>query len=290
MGWRLSRSRLRVATLEEVAAYGGTLPRGLVPPIAGGSGLAIDTSTPPPVAFTADVSSTTTGTFSPPSGSVIVAFIAAESNSATNAPSVSSVTGGGLTLARITGAAVSGRAYPTNNYSVVEAWYASAPSGASGMSLTVTLSEISDNTSGPTGIIQPVVFTGAATTQSGAVATVSAGTPSASVTTTAAGSWVFAAASSDAGNTDPTVPSGQTLTINGNLAVEAGTNLNSVWWAQMQTAATAASGTAVSMSTTSPISYTNFLVVEILASGSVSLPGPARPIVGPSQAVWRSIR
>lgn len=228
--------------------------------------LAIDSSTPAPTEITANIASKATGAFNPAASSVIVLFVAWECISATLVPSVSGVSGGGLSWGPISGAAVSGKAYPTNNYSDVEAWYAPCPSGASGLVATVTFSENTHNTSGAVGIIQPVVFTDAASTQNGTVGTVVSGAPSKAITPSATGSLVFACCSSDDGNTAPSAfGTNQTDTINGTASIELGTGLNSVWWCQYDTVTTT-SGTPVTMSATNTDNnYTNFLCVEILA-------------------------
>jgi hypothetical protein len=78
------RSKVRVATLEEAVQYGNTLPRGLIPPIMGASGIAIDASTPPFAWSTPTAATLPTLSFTPPQNAILAVILTNTGDSAAN--------------------------------------------------------------------------------------------------------------------------------------------------------------------------------------------------------------
>lgn len=235
--------------------------------------LAIDASTPALKKVPVTGTSVASNTFSPPANSVIVLVVVTIGPS-TAASSVSSVTdslGSHLTWALITGARSN-----TNNTGnlggTCEVWYASCPSAQTNMTVTPTYTNpagAGDNE----GFVLPIVFTGADTTQNGAVATdpqTGSALPSKAVTTTRAGSRVLGCVLNYTNSTGPTPGTAQTNTINGNSGTVTNSTDGDAAWAQMQNANTTSSGTSVTINDTAPSVHHNMVVVEILASASTT--------------------
>ncbi len=159
--------------------------------------LAIDASTPNLKLVPITGTSVASNVFSPPANSVIVLMVVTINPSGAVA-SVSSVTdslGSHLTWALIPGAR-SNTNSSGNLGGTCEIWYASCPNAQTNMTVTPTYTNPAGAGNGE-GFVLPIVFTGAATTQNGAVATdpqTVAALPSKSVTTTRAGSRVIACA------------------------------------------------------------------------------------------------
>lgn len=239
--------------------------------------LAIDASTPA-VKGVAPATSITSNTFSPPANSVIVVLVSPGGPSG-SAQSVSSMTdnlGSHLTWALITGA----RSNTNSNGQLggsAEIWYASCPSSQTNMTVTANFAINSGATVSPDSLIQPIVFTGAKTTQNGATAIdpqTGSTLPSKSVTTTAAGSWVVGVLINYTNATGPTPGSGQTNTINGNSAVLTNSTDAEAFWGQIQNAVTPGSGTLVTINDTAPSVQHNMAIAEILASVAVAATWP----------------
>lgn len=252
--------------------------------------LAIDASTPASAAAAGNASSVVSAAFSPPAGSVIVVFLAVD-GAGGSTQSISSVTdslGSHLSWARITGAQAN---TPSAGIlgGTAEVWYASCPSAQTGMTVTANFANPGSGTVSPDGLILPVVFTGAATTQNGAVTKISQtsiSTPSLSVTTTANGSWVFGVLMNWTNGTGATAGTAQTNTINGNSMIRTNGTDGDAYWVQMQNATTANSGTSVTINDTAPTNIRfQFVVVEILASAVAAAYLPPRRY---SQAVNRA--
>lgn len=247
--------------------------------------LTIDASTPNFKDVPISGTSVASNTFSPPANSVIVLVVIVVGSS-TISTSVSSVTdslGSHLSWALITGARCN-----TNNTGnlggTCEVWYASCPSAQTNMTVTPTYTNPA-GAGNSEGIVLPIVFTGADTTQNGATATdpqTGAALPSKAVTTTRSGSWVIGAVLNYTNSTGATAGTAQTTTINGNVIQMTNSTDGDAAWAQIQNAVTALSGTSVTINDTAPSVHHNMVVVEILAA----LVKPTRP---PSRvAVHRS--
>lgn len=249
-------------------------------------GLAIDASTPAPKNVPISGTSVASNSFSPPAGSVIVLMcvVIGPSGSAASVTSVTDSLGSHLMWGLIPGARSN-----TNNVGnlggTCEVWSASCPSAQSNMTVTPTYTPDPAGAGGNEGFILPIVFTGAAPTQNGAVATdpqTGAALPSKAVTTTRMGSWVIGCVLNYTNATGPTPGTAQTNTINGNSVIVTNSTDGDAAWGQIQNAVTVASGTSVTINDTAPSVHHNMVVVEILAG----LMKPPRP---PNmQAVHRS--
>lgn len=249
-------------------------------------GLAIDASTPALKKVPISGTSVASNSFSPPAGSVIVLMcvVIGPSGSATSVTSVTDSLGSHLTWALITGARSN-----TNNVGnlggTCEVWYASCPAAQTGMTVTPTYTPDPAGAGDNEGFILPIVFAGADTTQNGATATdpqTGSALPSKAVTTTRAGSWVIGCVLNYTNATGATAGTAQTTTINGNVIQVTNSTDGDAAWGQMQNAATALSGTSVTINDTAPSVHHNMVVVEILA-GLVRPPRPPN-----MQAVHRS--
>lgn len=234
--------------------------------------LAVDASTPAVAAWTHGLTSMASNTFSPPANSVVVVVVAVDGPGGGVSQSVSSMTdslGSHLTWSNVWG----GVTARSNTVSLavlenaVEFWWAACPSAQTNMTVTPTLAHASGGAHDPDGLLQPVVFTGAATTQNGAVGTLGATTaqaPSKAVTTTANNSWVFGSVANYDNGTAPTVGTAQTTTINAQVSQELNTTDGDGYWAQQQNATTPTSGTVVTINDTAPSIHFNMVVVEIV--------------------------
>jgi len=240
--------------------------------------LTLDASTPASTTIGQAVTSAVSPTFSPPANSVLFALVMATYNgSVANSHATISNSGTALTwtlLGRDTGMVPGG----------TDVWWASNSSAQSNITVTATLATATFNIAGGMGILRVLVFTGAATSQTGAVTTRnsnSAGTPSLAVTTTAANSWVWAAF------TNPTTPGAPTAGANQTVDVQL-TNAGAGYgeWSQKQNATTSTSGTAVTMNDTAPtgIGYDG-VAFEILAapSGAMTASLTSTSTLGPAQ-------
>lgn len=232
--------------------------------------LAIDASTPALKLVPISGTSVASNTFSPPASSVIVLMVVTigPSNVASSVSSVTDSLGSHLTWALISGARCN-----TNNVGnlggTCEVWYASCPSAQTNMTVTPTYTNPAGGGGANEGFILPIVFTGADTTQNGAVATdpqTSAALPSKAVTTTRAGSRVIGCVLNYTNATGPTAGTAQTNTINGNSIIATNATDADAAWGQMQNANTTSSGTSVTINDTAPSVNHNMVVVEILAS------------------------
>ncbi len=230
--------------------------------------LAIDASTPNLKLVPITGTSVASNVFSPPANSVIVLMVVTigPSSSASSVSAVTDSLGTHLTWALIPGAR-SNTNSSGNLGGTCEIWYASCPNAQTNMTVTPTYTNPAGAGNGE-GFVLPIVFTGAATTQNGAVATdpqTVAALPSKSVTTTRAGSRIIACALNYTNSTGPTPGTGQTNTINGFTITMTNSTDGDAAWGQMQTANTSASGTAVTMNDTAPSCKHNMVVAEILA-------------------------
>lgn len=233
--------------------------------------LAIDASTPTFKPVPISGTSVASNVFSPPANSVIVLMVVAigPSGAASSVSSVTDSLGSHLTWGLIPGARSN-----TNNAGnlggTCEVWYASCPSAQTNMTVTPTYTNPA-GAGNAEGFVLPIVFTGADTTQNGAVATdpqTAAALPSKAVTTTRAGSRVIGCALNYTNATGPTPGTGQTNTINGFSIIMTNATDGDAAWGQMQTANTSASGTVVTINDTAPSCKHNMVVVEILAAAA----------------------
>lgn len=249
--------------------------------------LAIDASTPAVKAMPAlaAAGTVTSNTFSPPGGSDcwIIVCLAAD-GPATGAQTISAVTdslASHLSWGVLTSAgAVAAR---SNNHSVAgseiggtsEVWIAACPSAQTLMTVTATVSAATGGGSSPDGLILPIVITGGAAVQNGQVAVHALQTtpaaPTLALAGTTAGSLILAVILNYTNATGPTVPGGQSTTINGSSTQQLNATSGDSYWVQMQTALSA--GGSVTINDTAPSIDTNMVVVEILA-GAGAAPAP----------------
>jgi hypothetical protein len=197
---------------------------------------------------------------------LLLAFVSTDARSA--GITVTGVTGAGLTWALVR--------RTNTQLGTAEVWRAFAPSTLTNVTVRAALSQ------SVSASITVVTFTGTDTTGAsgaGAIgatasANASSGAPSASLVTTRNGSWVFGVGDDWDNATARSVPSGQTM-VNQYLATTGDT-----FWVQRQTAATATSGTPVTINDTAPTGDRyNLTIVEVLAA----------PPAGPTYAVSGSI-
>lgn len=241
--------------------------------------LAIHASTPackamPALAANGTVAS---NTFSPPGGSdCIIALCVAADGPATGPQTISQVTdsigtltwailtGGNAVVARSNGASVAG----SEIGGTTEVWIAACPSAQTNMSVTAKVSAATGGTS-PDGLILPIVFTGASATQTGNVAIKNNTTPAApslALAGTTAGNQILGIILNYANGTAPTVPAGQTTTINGVSSQQLNVSGGDGYWVQIQTALSA--GGSVTINDTAPSIDANIVVVEIQAGAA----------------------
>lgn len=230
--------------------------------------LALDASTPAAVNVAINATAPVTASFTPPSGALLVAFVAVDGPQTGTAQTMSSVTGGSLTWT------LWKRSNAQNNPNLggtAEVWWATIPSSAS---MTVTAHPAITTHAG--GLLYVGVFTGAATSITGAASTnVSSGTLgnnatiTGSLTTGLANSWVWGVLNNYQNSTAPTVPSGQT-----NQAHNLNATNGNYWWVQKQNATTTSSGTSVTINDTAPLVRWQLVIVEIpAATGAGSVTG-----------------
>jgi len=238
--------------------------------------LAIDSSTPAPDNVTRSTAAiTTTNTFSPPAGSVIFLFISGTGPSPAATQTVTGVSdnlGVHLGWALFTGSrdnVQSGILLGGNT----EVWWAACPSAQSNMTVTVTFNSAnSSSSSNPAGMIQPIVFTGAATTQNGNASirnSTASATPSQTLVTSAANSWVFGIVQNFTNGTGPTAGASQTNTIDGTSSIVLNASDGDAFWVQTTNSTTSSSGTTVTLNDTAPTTIAHhFSMVEVLAAST----------------------
>jgi hypothetical protein len=220
--------------------------------------IAIDNSTPAPVAVSA--TSGTTATFSPPANSLLV--IGSGNAEPYRVTGVSDNLGGGaLTYSNL--------AFKFSVFSDTygEIWAAYSTPAQTNMTVTVTYANAAT-----LAVFFVAVLTGAAPTQNGATGsgTNSSTTPSAAVTTTANNSLVIGAAGTRSAGA-PTPNSGQTNTFG--TRTFAAANSGDEQWMQTTTSPTSASGTVVTIGDTITSAEWAMVAVEILAAGA-AVAGP----------------
>lgn len=271
------RRGFRVATWEETLEYGAKLPRGLRPRIAGGAvrTLAVDASTVTWKAAGTTSSAVTTcvsSAFSPPAGSGIAVVVTQTALATSTVTAMTDSLGSHLSWSKLKGQA--------GNGVDAEVWWANCPAAQAGMTVTSTISAAVD---GRVYWVMPIVFTGAAPTQSGATngATSASGTPSVAVTTTRVGSRVLMVVGNFTNATGPTVGAAQTTTFGAVSGIVLQATTGDSAWVQMLTATTGAPG-SVTVNDTAPaaISY-SAAAVEILAANNSQQ-------VGAQQATMRA--
>ena len=246
------------------------------PPPVGLPGPQLDPSSPPSAILSGPTSTVTCNSFTPPVGSVIEAVLVLDGGPANVAQQVLNVSN--------TGAVLSWRLLQrSNNYrgdgtlgGAVETWWAYNANYQAAMTVTANFA-----TAASGGMMQVLVFTGAAPDQSLAAATPAwqgspGALPSATVTTTAANSRVWGAVLNYVQQEGPVAPAGQQLY-----------GAQPVWsvgfgWIQYVAATVAAAGTAVTVNDTAPSCYFNMLAWEVLAGNPITVATPAMPASGVS--------
>lgn len=269
----------RVATADEldraVRRYGPErAPRelwryGLIPPIAGASGLAIDTSTPAYASSTGS-NTATSAAFSPPANSQFV-LLFTNSDTGDDVTAVTDSLGTHLSYTQqvfdVSGVAAS-------------IWTAPCPSPQTNMTITATWGTYSRSNKLCMGIL---VFTGAASSQSGAHASANNSPLSATLASAASTSWVVGSFSDGRDQAAPTIPGGQTNVFNSHtfqlIDAAAGT-----MWGQ---ANSAAGNGNLTLNVTAPAGPGPAVVYEVQAAAG----GGAAPLAPPlvyGQAVKRA--
>jgi len=214
--------------------------------------VALDSSTPAFVTGTANP--VTTAAFSPPAGSLLVAFcLADESNTF-------AVSGGGLTWTKIdqlqtaTGSAVNS----------LTSWWAYTPSALT--NITVSSTRTGSFTANA---LKVLVFTGAETTFTGAHNAVSSNTVT--LTGTQTGSWMWAAVGDNLGSTSDAAGSG--CTWNDAETVFGGVSGGVL----KRTSQDGANGSGTTLSAGTAPSNMSIAAVEVKAASSSVSPPPFRP-------------
>jgi hypothetical protein len=240
----------------------------------------IDASSP--AATTVDNVSTnvTSSSFSPPANSAIFAFFSLAGSSST-AQSVTGVTDN-------LGTHLNWNLYPGSRDNIfssgtltgdAEVWWAYCPSAQASMTVTGTFAvanNIADTNAG--GLMQILVFTGAATMQNGNTSirnSLSVSNISQTLTTSVDNSWVFGVIHNGDSNSSPTIPGGQTDVFNGNNSFKSdGGILNFAgYWVQAHTSITPTASTVVTLNVTAPGSDKHhFSMVEVLPPGVMTAP------------------
>lgn len=230
--------------------------------------VALDPSTPPSTPIPFASSSVTSTAFNPPSNSIIEAVICVDGPGA-NTQSVVSMSN--------MGAALTWRLLQRSNTAVIshlggstEVWWAYNALAQTGMTVTANFALTTTGAVTPDGLLQMLVFTGAAADQTTAASTVAFrgnlpfALPSATVTTSATGSVVWGAVlnytTGDVGNAN----NGQSVFASGTDPVE-----GDAYWVQQQAAVIPAAGTPVTIGDSSPAVCFNMVAWEVLAG----LPG-----------------
>lgn len=257
------RSSIRVATLDETLRYSrpGLDRRRLLPAIAGGAGLGIDSSTPAYVSTTTGfATSLTTASFTPPLGALLV--VAFANANTTSLQTVPTNTGGAITWngsAKVTEAA---------NSCSSSIWFGTVTTSAS---LTVTGHVASASDWG----IGVVVVTGQSATQNGAtqVASSASGTPSGTIASLIGSSSLVLGSIANFSNATVGTPgTNQSLSFNGHTYSMTDATSGSAIWAQSDTRISLAAGTSDIINDTAPtaIDYSLTMCEIIAASGGPS--------------------
>lgn len=224
--------------------------------------LAIDSSTPA-IAGATNVVTITSNSFSPPANSLLAIFLNLNGTSPTATGfAMTDSLGSHLTYVNPVATTLS------TNHAYAQVWLAQVGASAPG-SMTVTASwtnaTLYDNS------IAVVVFTGAASNQTGAAtgsnSATSAAAPTVSLTTTQSNSWVVSCLSNYTNHTAPTIPGGQTDIFNGNTLFS---GVDDSCWVQANTATTPSSGTVVTLSDTAPSIDYAMVALEILPGGTLN--------------------
>lgn len=237
--------------------------------------ITVDTSTPAGVVAGTSVNFTSV----PANSLIMLGYANADSTGAT---SISSITdnspGGPLAWTK--------RAFQSR-FAVItaEIWVAPCPSAQASMTGTLTLAGTAPSANG---FIAPIVFDGAASSQTGAIVQNIGGTGAitGNLTTTAANSWVFGMYCTQ--TTAPTPGTSQTNTFNSQSMIGAPGGDNC--WLQATNVPTTSSGTVVTLNDTAPNGSTGWVgvMVEILAaSGGGGNPAIVPQIIGPRSAYFR---
>lgn len=212
--------------------------------------LAIDASTP--ASTTGTTTTPTSGSFSPPAGSVIF-VVFRDTLATTSVTGVTDSLGSHLTWQHV------GSFTDTAGVAAEDVYAAFAATAPGSMTVHATYS------GSKTWYVTPIVYTGAASTQNGATATHDGtGDVSLAVTTLGAGSLgIYTGGQS---NWPPVPTSPQTTTINGHSSLDASAQT----LVQVSTTAAGAIGSTLTMSQTGPSNTAwGGLVVEVLAAASV---------------------
>lgn len=257
--------------------------------------LALHASTPAPTTWGMNTATATTASFSPPASSVIF-IVVSTSMGASGSQQISSVTDNlatHLAWAQLKSAGgTAAIANPPESASwdgEVEVWWAVCASAQTAMTVTVTLNAPSFNVSGTAaGLLSALVFSGAASTQNGAVATTgtssASGAPSRTLTTAGSGSLCYGAVRDWTGASSPTTDSGQSTTLNAQSMVVKNSSDGDSWWLQGTTATQGSAGSIVTIGDSAPTGITYAMVAfEVLAASggggggaSVSPPRPSQ--------------
>jgi hypothetical protein len=238
-------------------------------PIAPSKAPVVDPSTPGIATITNDVGSTDSPTFSPPGGTVLYAVFSVDSYPGSGA-TVASVTNTGLPLVWT----LKGTENHTDVTSVggfVSVWWAANPVTQTNITVTGTFNVPTKNVAPPVGGLQVLVMDNAAIDQSAATWTPTwnvgstGSAPTGSVLTSAPNSLVLGVFDNWDSNVTPTVPAGQTTTINGRASIVLNAADRDTYWVQSQTAPTPDAATLVLMSDTAPAIRYHELTWEVLA-------------------------
>jgi hypothetical protein len=234
----------------------------------------IDPSTPAMTPVTNNVTTVRSDNFSPPNASVLYAVFAMESDSGVTGTHVASISNGGTLLNwHLLGAENHVNA-TVGGY--VEVWWAYNATAQSNIAVTATYAQPTKNVAPPVGSMQILVMNGAAPDQSSAAWTptydIGAGSaPTGTVTTTRPNSLVFGVVTNWDSAVVPTVPSNQTLTINGRQSVLLNTTDRDSTWVQVQKAGTPAPG-PVTMNDTAPAVRYHMISWEVMAPAPPGTP------------------
>jgi concanavalin A-like lectin/glucanase superfamily protein/Big-like domain-containing protein/PASTA domain-containing protein len=191
---------------------------------------------------------------------VLVAFASSDGPASANSQTIT-VSGAGLTWTRVRRVA--------GSFGDSEIWTATAPSLLTNVTVSSTQSSSSRQS------LTVVVFAGSAGVGASAGASAATGAASASLVTSSVNSLVYAVGNDWDSATARTLPTGQ---VKVHEAVD--TTSGDTFWVQATSAAIAATGTTVAMSTSSPtLDQWNFAAVEIKAG---VVPPPPPPVTVPS--------
>jgi hypothetical protein len=239
------------------------------------AGPAIDASTPAINSVAPNVTAIPSNPFSPPGGTVVYVAFAVDSDPSITNPHVSSVSNSGAPLTWHLKGAESHTGPGVGGY--VEAWWAYNPTAQTNITVTGNLAQPTKNVTPPIGAVQVTVFRGAAQDQTSAASAAnydsgSGSVPTATVTTTAPNSLVFGVANNWDSSVTPTVPPGQTTTINGLSSVILNPTDQDTYWVQAMTAPTATPG-PVTINDTAPSVRFHELAWEVTAATPSTQPG-----------------